>query len=79
MQELLAFVHSIYNQTLATMITIDNDPNEDLMTLECALKIVQHLEKNIVRHRENINMASKLASMNKFIQMNYIHNMAETA
>ena len=49
------------------------------MTLECALKIVQHLEKNIVRHRENINMASKLASMNKFIQMNYIHNMAETA
>ncbi len=43
--------------------------------IECAKRIVLHLEKNIVKHRDNPSIAHKLASMNKYIHMCYIQRV----
>jgi len=43
--------------------------------IECAKRIVLHLEKNIVKYRDKPLLANKLASMNKYIHMCYIQRV----
>lgn len=50
-----------------------NDDIED-----CALRIVKHLERHIIRHRNNSLQANRLACMNKYIQVTYLSERKST-
>lgn len=48
------------------------------MIEECALNIVKNLEKNIIAYRHDLQRANRLASMNKYIQVNYLIKKKKT-
>lgn len=52
----------------------ENHPHlEDDTLLEgCAVKIAQHLERQIVLNRNNSEKANRLSRMNKYIQITYL-------
>ena len=58
-----------------TFIWTRNPSEEsDEMIEECVLKIIKNLEKAIVANRHDSQKANRLATMNKFIQVNYLIN-----
>ncbi len=49
-----------------------NESEEEAMMVECASKIADHLARNIVKYRGTPEIANRMSSMNKFIQVNYL-------
>lgn len=58
------------HQRQAFMTTTHTDP----MVIECAQKIVQHLERHIVKNRHVPEVANRMSTMNKYIQVNFLLN-----
>lgn len=52
----------------------ENHPHliEDTLLEDCAIKIAQHLKRQIILNRNNSEKANRLACMNKYIQITYL-------
>lgn len=56
---------------ISTVQLLQEEEENELMAV-CAQNIVKHLERNIIKNRQNPSTASKYAQMNKYIQVQYL-------
>lgn len=46
--------------------------NIEFLQKSCAIKIIENLDRNIIRYREDLQMTSKLLVMKKYIHYQYV-------